>query len=1083
MRKRNRNIVQLAIIIGMVLIYVVITKQVHAGAVNYTVCDSGCDFTTLVDALADPGLDGDSFIDTVTMTSDYIFNYANETSGGVTLNVPSGVTIDCEAGADVFGDKTEAEMELSANTDFILQNCTTENMRISLYGTNVKLLNNTFSTETNNWITPTGVDGFEISGNSGIQRIQLQGGDNGLIEDNDIECRQDNNCLQIVTNGAPDYTDPPGDPLDDHICNNVVINNNRIVNHIAAGNTGDWILVNGGENIQITNNTISSAVTLTDDPYLVAISVQNAQVEFKNNYFISPQRTSGSTNTTWAFNVRADQYHVDALYENNTIYGFGDDLTCIGFWDGVNDPTLNIDITANYNLCYNGKSSASGSAFNISYDAAPGNANVTLSDTYNGVYNYASPYISDQSGAITSLNANTVTSDPIFRMENADALDNYYPSPISRYYDVDGTKDIGAHSDARVTDYLIDDDCTVDYSTCFSNSSSVLKDAVSTGDTINIAEGVYDAVALDFPASGVTFTGAGDGTVFDASGSGSAFSIENISNSSFSDFQTEGSASVVSTTYTIDHAQYTDGVNTYDEAINLGAPDQSIFIVTSTPAGNSCDTTSYDSDGFDITSVVGSATSNWNLGLMNLLNFARITVLAPDNFVSSGAQLAECSNPGDIVVDYFLEDVYTVDSGVFTYNPGVVSAEGLSIKPGDTNPPSIDRTITAEENGGLLLNDSSNNTFDNITSTDNDFALVFSGSSEDNTISESVFSNSDNADILGASSGDNVLEDTSFSLPETMITGSGDITVKYSLRAYVTDNSDDPLSGASVEITSANSTETAVLTSETDGYTSYSNPLIAYIMSNSSILETAGGYNPYGINASLDDYESNTVDGTLNSPNQTVAVSLTSTSRGSTGYYLPKPSTLKKKVETPMCTRYLGESIKLGVSNNVIEVKKLQAFLRNYEGFDGLVETGVYDKATFEAVIKFQEKYASEVLLPWGLQEGTGYVYQTTLKKINELWCSYNNLTQSTVDIPSTRYSFNRDLYLGIEGEDVRALQKYLNVSNFIVSETGAGSPGIETTYFGSRTQAAVIRFQKANGIVPAVGYFGPITRNVVNTQ
>lgn len=47
--------------------------------------------------------------------------------------------------------------------------------------------------------------------------------------------------------------------------------------------------------------------------------------------------------------------------------------------------------------------------------------------------------------------------------------------------------------------------------------------------------------------------------------------------------------------------------------------------------------------------------------------------------------------------------------------------------------------------------------------------------------------------------------------------------------------------------------------------------------------------------------------------------------------------------------------------------------------------TGVFDQQTKTAVIKFQEKYAKEILEPWGFKEGTGIVSKTTRKKLNEL--------------------------------------------------------------------------------------------------
>lgn len=70
-------------------------------------------------------------------------------------------------------------------------------------------------------------------------------------------------------------------------------------------------------------------------------------------------------------------------------------------------------------------------------------------------------------------------------------------------------------------------------------------------------------------------------------------------------------------------------------------------------------------------------------------------------------------------------------------------------------------------------------------------------------------------------------------------------------------------------------------------------------------------------------------------------------------------------------------------------------------------------------------------------------------------------------------YEFHRNLALGSVGEDVRSLQKFLNASGFKVADFGAGSPGSESSYFGTRTRNALVRFQLAHGIFPASGYFG----------
>ena len=76
----------------------------------------------------------------------------------------------------------------------------------------------------------------------------------------------------------------------------------------------------------------------------------------------------------------------------------------------------------------------------------------------------------------------------------------------------------------------------------------------------------------------------------------------------------------------------------------------------------------------------------------------------------------------------------------------------------------------------------------------------------------------------------------------------------------------------------------------------------------------------------------------------------------------------------------------LGLTNNQ-EVRCLQDFFKK-QGRDiypeGLV-TGNFLSLTLRAVIRFQEKYASEILAPLGLSKGTGTVGPATRQKINEL--------------------------------------------------------------------------------------------------
>ena len=83
------------------------------------------------------------------------------------------------------------------------------------------------------------------------------------------------------------------------------------------------------------------------------------------------------------------------------------------------------------------------------------------------------------------------------------------------------------------------------------------------------------------------------------------------------------------------------------------------------------------------------------------------------------------------------------------------------------------------------------------------------------------------------------------------------------------------------------------------------------------------------------------------------------------------------------------------------DVKALQGLLIK-EGVypEGLV-TGFFGSLTKQAVIRFQEKYASKILQPAGLQAGTGFVGPATLKKLNEI-VAVSAVTTTTITTATT---------------------------------------------------------------------------------
>jgi uncharacterized repeat protein (TIGR01451 family) len=72
--------------------------------------------------------------------------------------------------------------------------------------------------------------------------------------------------------------------------------------------------------------------------------------------------------------------------------------------------------------------------------------------------------------------------------------------------------------------------------------------------------------------------------------------------------------------------------------------------------------------------------------------------------------------------------------------------------------------------------------------------------------------------------------------------------------------------------------------------------------------------------------------------------------------------------------------------NDSNDVKKLQQFL-NDNLSSNLPLTGFFGPLTNKAVRNFQQSHSDQVLTPWGLNEPTGFVYLTTQRWINLMYC------------------------------------------------------------------------------------------------
>jgi peptidoglycan hydrolase-like protein with peptidoglycan-binding domain len=113
------------------------------------------------------------------------------------------------------------------------------------------------------------------------------------------------------------------------------------------------------------------------------------------------------------------------------------------------------------------------------------------------------------------------------------------------------------------------------------------------------------------------------------------------------------------------------------------------------------------------------------------------------------------------------------------------------------------------------------------------------------------------------------------------------------------------------------------------------------------------------------------------------------------------------------------------------------------------------------------------VALPVSAQttQGNAEIIAQLILQIKELNAKLVALQGGVVVAPGV--NFTQNLTLGSTGSEVGALQQVLVSQNHLTMPAG-----VAFGYFGPLTQAAVAKWQTANGVSPAAGYWGPISRD-----
>lgn len=169
------------------------------------------------------------------------------------------------------------------------------------------------------------------------------------------------------------------------------------------------------------------------------------------------------------------------------------------------------------------------------------------------------------------------------------------------------------------------------------------------------------------------------------------------------------------------------------------------------------------------------------------------------------------------------------------------------------------------------------------------------------------------------------------------------------------------------------------------------------------------------------------------------------------------------QVATPAPTPTANNSSELSEGASGAAVKEVQTKLKDLGYFKGDA-TGYYGSVTKAAVIAFQKAKGID---PIGI---VGPKTKTALATASAVPTTATTATASSF----ATGSLTKRLEVGMVDAEVKTLQSILKRLGYFNDEP--------TGYFGNLTKAAVLAFQKAEGIEP-LGFVGPATRTALNSK
>lgn len=831
-----------------------------ASAATLTVCASGCDYTTITAAK-----NAASSGDTISVQASYA--PAGE-SFPVSLST-SNLTISCAAGATIGQTTANGNNTLQLTTSSTVSGCGLSNINFSTgsgYVSGITISGNSAvgaATTTLSFGSQIGY--MSITNNQNLDNIKLQAtSTNVTIQGNTFYGDVYNNVSGILLGVAATAT-------------SMTVTDNTFESRITAiaGGSNLKLIDIFGQSVTFTTNTvryIEQAPSSIVGTMYVQTTGASPTVVIRGNKIEGPYRgDSDPAEALRIFPGSTMNQSITATLVNNTFrnrMATGGPLTIT---DSGSSATISIAATIQRNLFF---TAISTNKTAMEFDRGAGNTlTATIQD--NAVYGSFVGNIQNNGSSNVGSGSGYITTNPFMQLSDVDTSNDNDVAPFSSFLNIDGLGTrIGATTTTRRTTIYVDDNGTIDYSTVDALTAGAVTSTLRSGDTLSLAAGTYDGFEINssYATTSLTVAGAGVSTIINAGTNANGITLTSVTSSAMSGFTVRNASSTAST-YIATRMNFAFGGNQYNEvSADLELSANTTAFLLNTDFGY----VAVDADGDSVSTATDIGVTNYHIALITTPSVERVTVLVPDSVWTNEAAMSADVGGMGVSVIAFAEDAFTVTGGVYTYQPSVVAAAGMTLI-GGLSTPAISAGATTYY-AGIKLASSGGITISNVTSTANGYGIWFA-SGGGNRIYDSVLSSSLGYDIRQAASATNTVDNVTFTRTSSTVDAlAAPVLVKVRARALVRDSATPftAISGATVSVTDASSSATSLGATDADGYTAFAR-LPAYTITSASADTTNGSYNPYSVSSTGNTgYETFVESQTLSSRDQTLEVDLVS---------------------------------------------------------------------------------------------------------------------------------------------------------------------------------------------------------------